>query len=261
MGTLHSTTAELTEASRPRAPVGDDHARLRNEFLALASHELMTPVTSLLLGAELMRRELARQPGVPERVAAVLEVFDRQLGRLTLLFDELLQVTNLEDGPPELTLDDVDLPQLVHRVVRRLSAQLPEAARALTVEAEPGLAGRWDRAQIERVVLHLVKNALTFGEGKPITILVHPTPQGARIVVRDRGRGIAGEDQERIFRRFQRAVPVEHFGGLGLGLYLAHTIVRAHGGSIGVESEPGQGAVFTVDLPLAPGPGDRRSGD
>jgi signal transduction histidine kinase len=250
--------APLTGTHRPLPRSGDAHACLCEEFLSLASHELMTPVTSLALGAEVVKREIARQPGVSGRVAAALDIFDRQIGRLTLLFDELLQATELEAYPPELTLEDVDLIQLVHRVVGRLAAQLPEAARTVRVDAGPALAGRWDRARIERVVLHLVKNALTFGEGKPITIEVRPTPDaraGARLVVRDQGLGIAREDQARIFERFQRAVPASHFGGLGLGLYIARAVVRAHGGSIAVESEPGQGAAFTVDLPLAPGGG------
>lgn len=248
MASLHSTTDELTDSRRRLPRTGD--ADVREEFLSLATHELMTPVTSLALNTELMKREIALQPGVPDKVAAALGVFDRQLGRLTLLFDSLLQATELEAGPPELTLEDVDLTQLVHRVVGHLSVQLPEAERTVSVDAPHALVGRWDRARLERVALHLVKNALTFGEGKPITIELRATPGGARLVVRDQGLGIAREDQARIFERFQRAVPVSNFGGLGLGLYIAREIVRAHGGSIDVESQPGRGAAFTVDLPL-----------
>lgn len=247
-----STRVELPGSRRPVTATGDAEV-LREEFLSLASHELMTPVTSLALMAELMKREIAAQPGVPDRIAVALGVFDRQLGRLTLLFDSLLQATELEAGPPELTLEDVDLTELVRRVVNHLAVQLPEAARTVRVDVPPALAGRWDRARLERVVLHLVKNALTFGEGKPITIALRATPGGARLVVRDQGLGIAREDQARIFERFQRAVPVAHFGGLGLGLYIARAIVRAHGGSIALESQPGRGAAFIVDLPLVPG--------
>lgn len=250
MASLHSTTDELTDSPRRLPRTGD--ADVREEFLSLATHELMTPVTSLALNTELMKREIALQPGVPDKIAAALGVFDRQLGRLALLFDSLLQATELEAGPPELTLEDVDLTQLVHRVVGHLSVQLPEAERTVSVDAPHALVGRWDRARLERVALHLVKNALTFGEGKPITIELRATPGGARLVVRDQGLGIAREDQARIFERFQRAVPVSNFGGLGLGLYIAREIVRAHGGSIDVESQPGRGAAFTVDLPLEP---------
>ena len=253
MASLRSITAGLPDASRGLPRTDDAHDRLRDEFLSLASHELMTPVTSLALGAEVMKREIARQPCVSGRVTAAIGVVDRQIGRLVLLFDELLQATELEAGPPDLTLEDVDLTELVHRVVGHLAEHLPEAARTVSVDGQPALTGRWDRARLERVVLHLVKNAVTFGEGQPITIEVRATPGGARLVVRDQGLGIAREDQARIFERFERAVPVSRFGGLGLGLYIARAVIRAHGGSIDVESEPGRGAAFTVELPLAAG--------
>jgi len=272
MAPLHPTTADLTEASRasrragdaepPRSVrrIGEDHSRLREEFVALASHELMTPVTSLVLGTELMKRELARTPGdAPERVTAVLDVFDRQLTRLAMLCDELVQATHLQVGAPELTLQDVDLAELVGRVVHRLSTHVPATARLISLEAEPGLVGRWDVEQLERVVLHLVKNALTFGEGKPVTVEVRRTPEGAQVAVRDQGMGIAREDHERIFGRFQRAASSDNFGGLGLGLYIARAVVQAHGGAIRVDSELGRGATFTVDLPIASEPAVQRA--
>ena len=97
-----------------------------------------------------------------------------------------------------------------------------------------------------------ILQSATFGEHRPIIVSARAVHgQAARITVRDHGVGIAAEDLERIFECFERTAPVEHFGGLGLGLYLAREIVRAHGGTIQVESEPGQGTTFTVELPVA----------
>ncbi|MFS8069323.1 MAG: sensor histidine kinase, partial [Byssovorax sp.] len=140
---------------------------------------------------------------------------------------------------------------LVREVVASVAVQCPSAACTITVDADEGLLGRWDRGQIERLVFHLLKNAVTFGDHEPIEVEARATVGGARLTVRDHGSGIAPEDQARIFECFERAAPVEHFGGLGLGLYIARAVVSAYHGSIRVESEPGRGATFIVELPLA----------
>jgi signal transduction histidine kinase len=112
--------------------------------------------------------------------------------------------------------------------------------------------GRWDRLRIEQVASNLLGNAIKYGKGRPIDVFVSSSEIGARLVVRDHGGGIAAEDQARIFNRFERVRSTKSSGGLGLGLYIARQIVDAHGGTIQVKSEPGEGATFTVDLPLEP---------
>ena len=112
--------------------------------------------------------------------------------------------------------------------------------------------GRWDRIRIEQVIANLLVNAAKFGEGKPISLEVSAQGDHARLRVVDRGIGIPEEHQSRVFDRFERAVPAHHFGGLGLGLYVVRQIAEAHGGRVQVESTPGSGATFTVDLPREP---------
>jgi signal transduction histidine kinase len=90
---------------------------------------------------------------------------------------------------------------------------------------------------------------MKFGAGHPIEVTIDATPTDVRILVRDHGIGISPEDQARIFGRFERAVPTRHFGGLGLGLYISVQILRAHQGSLKVESTPGRGSCFIVSLP------------
>jgi signal transduction histidine kinase len=102
------------------------------------------------------------------------------------------------------------------------------------------------------VITNLLSNAIKFGRGRPIVVSVEGEADRALLAVRDQGIGIEPEDQKRIFGRFERAVPAQHFGGLGLGLYIAREIVEAHGGTIRVASEPGSGTTFTIDLPREP---------
>ncbi|KYG05295.1 histidine kinase [Sorangium cellulosum] len=239
----------------PAVPIREGIARLPEDFLVLAAHEIRTPVTSLLLQLQLTKRMSEREPeNTPAWAAAMLAVFDRQLGRLARLCDDMFQVRRVEPAQRASARSPVDLVVLVREVVAAAVAHRPAARGAIAVAAEGAVVGRWDRSQIERMAFHLIKNALTFGEGKPIAIEVRATRARARLIVRDHGMGIAREDQERIFARFERAVPAERFGGLGLGLYIAHAAARAHGGAIRVESELGRGAVFIVDLPLVPRP-------
>ena len=103
--------------------------------------------------------------------------------------------------------------------------------------------------RIEQVLTNLLSNAMKFGEGRPIEVSVTATATDVCISVRDYGIGISPEDRARIFGRFERAVSTRHFGGLGLGLYISVQILRAHRGSLRVESEPGRGSCFIIDLP------------
>src|SRR5581483_1315505 len=122
---------------------------------------------------------------------------------------------------------------------------------ALEVECQPGVRGRWDRAGLAEIVSSVLANALKYTRGEPVSVSVAGASERAPIVVRDRGIGISQEDQERIFERFERAASAEHYGGLGLGLWVARQVVEALHGRIRVESRPGEGSTFEVVLPRA----------
>jgi signal transduction histidine kinase len=119
------------------------------------------------------------------------------------------------------------------------------------LKAPDSLVGNWDRNRLDQVVTNLVANAIKYAGGKPIDIEIASRGGSAFVSVRDRGPGISVADQERIFQQFERAVPPA-IAGLGLGLWIASRIVEAHGGSIKVESRPGEGASFIVELALLP---------
>ena len=126
--------------------------------------------------------------------------------------------------------------------------------------APEGLIGFWDRLRLEQVLSNLLTNALKFGAGAPIEVVVSTRGETARMTVTDNGIGIHDEDRRRIFERFERAVSGETYPGMGLGLWITREIVEAHGGKIAVESRPGAGARFEVTLPRQTG-GDFENSD
>ncbi|WP_437775067.1 AAA family ATPase [Sorangium sp. So ce1097] len=255
----------LAEELGFRAALALDNARLyaeaqaaiarRNEFLLVASHELKTPLTSLKMQAYLIERLLPRYQRAevsPERMNAALQVLDRQLARLEHLIDELLDVTRMSAGRLTLARAQVDLAALAREVVERMSQQLTNAGCPTELDLDEPVVGHWDPTRVEQVLINLVSNAMKYGAGGLIQIVVRRQADRAVLVIRDHGIGIAEADQARIFERFERAVSVRNFGGLGLGLYIVRWIVTAHGGTIRVDSKPDAGAAFVVELPSHP---------
>lgn len=120
----------------------------------------------------------------------------------------------------------------------------------LRLEACAAATGLFDRRQLEQLLTNLMLNAIKYGGGKPVTVRVEAPAQEVLISVRDEGIGIPPEDLERVFGRYERASSSRHYGGFGLGLYIAQAAARAHGGCIRVQSEPGRGSCFTLVLPL-----------
>jgi signal transduction histidine kinase len=226
-----------------------DAVRARDEFLSVAAHELRTPMTSLLLRTETLRRTVGR--GEPGREAALRSVTaaERQARRLSSLIDDLLDVSRLAINRMTLRTEEVDLAQIARDVVATMAAELHRAGCVVDVAAPAAVQGRWDRTRLEQVLTNLLSNAMKFGAGRPIEVTVDETDREVRATVRDHGIGISREDQSRIFGQFERAVSTRHYGGLGLGLYISAQILRVQGGSLRVDSEPGKGACFTVVLP------------
>ncbi|HVV48086.1 MAG TPA: PAS domain-containing sensor histidine kinase [Polyangia bacterium] len=223
---------------------------LRDDFLSVASHELRTPLTALKLEVSNLLR-LARHDAGSDRarLIAKAERIDAQAARLRGLIDDLLDVSRLASGQLALRLEPLDRGAGAAEVGARFIDEAARLGSTLTVDVEPGAVGRWDRERLEQVVSNLISNAVKYGGGQPIEVAVRAAAGGGRLTVRDRGLGIAPEDQGRIFGRFERAVPSGNYGGIGLGLWIVKQLVGVFGGAVGVESEPGAGSVFTVELP------------
>lgn len=226
--------------------------RIRDLFLMVAAHELRTPLTSLKLRLSALRRMAHQAPEQGVRTDALLRELPRieaQTERLHTLIEQLLDVSHIGAGRFELMREEVDLCQVVQGVVEDLRERLSRCGSRLELRSECPAAGWWDRLRLEQVVANLLENAIKFGEGKPLEVRVEPGPNTVRLIVRDQGIGFPSEAKARIFEKFERAVSERHYGGLGLGLFIARQIVDAHGGTISVESAPGEGSTFTVVLP------------
>lgn len=227
--------------------------RMRDEFISIASHELKTPLTSLKLQAQLNRRMInADRPEsyAPARIDKLVESTEKQVDRLVRLVEDMLDISRIATGKMAMERTVVDLGELVNEVVERLRAQIEAAGCQIHLEVQAEVQGRWDRFRIEQVISNLLMNAIRYSPGTPLWIKLRSSESLAELTVRDKGPGIAKENQERIFQRFERAVNARNITGLGLGLFICREIVESHGGKISVVSELTQGACFIVELPI-----------
>jgi signal transduction histidine kinase len=226
----------------------------RDEFLSIASHELRTPLTALRLALENMRRVSSREALErlsPEYVERVLATAERQGQRLEKLVAALLDVSRIQMGRLELDVEEVDLGGIVADAAAQLEDEAAQVGSAIQVHGE-AVRGYWDRLRVSQIVTNLLSNAVKYGGGQPVDVEFGLRDGRAILAVRDRGIGIDASDQSQIFERFERAVSSRNYGGLGLGLYIVKRLVEAHGGTIHVESTPGAGSTFTVELPQRP---------
>ena len=227
--------------------------RLKNEFIGVASHELRTPVTSLLLSSSLLQDGAAGELNADQKEIVAGQRED--LERLEKMMRDLLDMTRLEAGVMPPRLERVAPRELVDAAVLAVSAQAEAKGVTLTgIAPDDLLPVRADRSQIGRVLVNLVNNAVRHTpKGGQVSVSAGAAGAGVMFAVRDNGAGIPREYLTRIFERFVQ-VPGATGGGAGMGLSLAQTIVKAHGGTITAESEPGVATTFTFALPTGAEP-------
>jgi two-component system sensor histidine kinase KdpD len=241
----------LAEA-RERARVDAEREQLRSALLSAVSHDLRTPLgviegsSSTLLDPGVTLDEATRRD--------LLQSIHEEAQRLNHRVRNLLDMTRLEAGAVALDLEWQSLEEVVGAALRRLDGRL--AGRPVEVDLPPGLPlVRCDAVLVEQVLVNLVENALKYSPaGTPLGVAAREEDGQVSVAVTDRGSGIPGGEEERIFEKFYRAVRGGGPGGVGLGLAICRAIVGAHGGRIQAENRAGGGAAFRFTLPASAPP-------
>jgi signal transduction histidine kinase len=230
-------------------------ADAKERFLSIAAHELRSPITSLRATTSLLQIDPSAHSD-PARRDLLLERVQRQVDRLASLSEKLLDLTRLNSTELPLEYADGNFATLCRDAVDL--ARMTDRDHRYTFEADHDLEGSFDAARLEQVLTNLLSNARRYSDsGTEITVRAQKDSAHVVIEVSDQGAGIAPEHRDRLFTAFYRGGATgREKGGLGLGLYIAHQIVRRHGGNLGLRSAVGKGSTFVVELPLRP-PGDR----
>ena len=254
------------EVARTNELVVRETNRQMETFLGMASHELKTPLTSIIMGLQLIQRRITRpmrQAPDPAHEGSsfmtsqgALELALQQADRMDHLVNDLLNISRINSGRLGLTLKPVDLCDIVVEAVEEQRQLAPERTIILHLPVGKPVLVSVDAERIRQVVTNYLTNALKYSlEERLVEVGVEMEQPLARLWVRDQGPGIPPDEQERIWERFHRAANIEIQSGsgigLGLGLHISKTIVELHHGQVGVQSDPGSGSTFWFTIPLA----------
>jgi signal transduction histidine kinase len=255
---IHEVPAPI-EPKVSSPSVSDEALRLRDEFLSIAAHELRTPLTALQLQVDGLDQLLGSlespAPDGFDRVQARVEKAARNVARLTDLVNTLLDLSRIMGGRLDLNREQTDMAALVRQVAEDFS-EGERAGSLLAIEAPEPIPVHCDRYRLEQILTNMLSNAIKYGKGRPIEVRVVAQGDSVDVEVRDHGIGVAPEDRQSIFEKFERAPAARNYGGMGLGLYISRCLAEAHGGSIFVATTDGEGATFVLRIPrLAAGVG------
>lgn len=220
-----------------------DMEQKREEYIAIACHELRNPLTSLKLAFELLDRMLPTQ-----QQQTLLQRSKEQVQRLTNMTSELLNVSKISAGVLELNKEPLHINQCIQESITTAQAGL--GMNSFTLTGSPDITVSADKFRIEQVLVNLLSNASKYSpKGSEIVVDVSSTDTNVKVQVIDKGMGIDADQKDRMFKKFSRVNPGTKIEGYGLGLYISDQIIRAHGGEMGVESEKGAGSAFWFTLP------------
>ncbi len=223
----------------------EEAAQARDQFLSIASHEIKVP--AMALSKQIQGLLLTTQS--TGTLKPVLEGFKRQTDRLYRVADEMVDLSRIHSRRLGYRFKDIELRPLVEHVVEQLRDRAAAAGSVIEISGSSDITGNWDGSRLEQVIHNLLTNAIRFSGGKPIVVSVGMDADRAIVAVQDQGPGIERERQNRIFERFS-STEGGLDSGLGLGLYISRQIVEGHGGHLQIESSPGTGSTFVLDLPF-----------
>ncbi len=247
------TDSKKIERNRLLLEASREALKMSDEFISIASHELKTPLTTIKIQTEMAQLKLQKEDSVFQEkgeLRSFVETVSRQADRLTHLVEDMLYSSKLSFGKVILASERFNLSDLTQKTIQSLSTSFRQARCDVSFRSENEIFIEADLNRIEQLLLNLLSNSLKYSQGKPILVSLSTDSSNVTLTVEDQGIGIALEDQERIFKRFERAVSSKRISGMGLGLFICKQIVEAHEGHIEVKSTLGEGARFTVVLPL-----------
>ncbi len=225
----------------------------RDEFLSIAAHELKTPLSILKLQSQMLMPSFMKEKLFSkEKLEQFAELTIKQVQRLTLLVEDMVDVSRIRSGRLTLAKEKCNLRELISELIERYKDKFVEAGCGTpqfnyTTE---NVVGNWDKIRLEQVINNLFNNIILYARGNPVSVNLKMNNSEAQLEVKDYGAGISKENLKKIFNRFERAVDPNEASGLGLGLYISSQIINAHHGKIWANSEVGKGSTFYVNLPI-----------
>lgn len=222
--------------------------QVRDDFLVVASHELKTPLTSLRLQLEFLKRQLSRVKGSEDLFS--LDMSLKQVDRINDITEDFVDAARDKTEAYEFT--EVSLNELLEDWKKIWQEEIDRANCRLELIGREKIVGKWDRGKLLKTLGHLTSNALKYAPDSVIRVELQKQGEQAVLSIKDFGKGIAEEDQQRVFEKYERAVNYTYASGLGMGLYHVRKIVSDHGGEVELKSEINKGTEVKITLPLGP---------
>lgn len=245
---------QLLENEKAARALAEKAIRDRDEFLSIASHELKTPLTTVLLQIQATLRKISTQSLSDFSGAELLhslQIAEKQSQSLSGLIKDLLNVSLASTGRLSLNLERVNLADLAESLYKKYNEEIIESGCHVELVIEnPKVYGNWDPVRLEQAMTNLLLNALKYARGKKVTLTCEKINNSGIFKVTDKGIGIKPENLEVIFEPFNRTSEKHSARGLGIGLFISKRIAMAHNGEIEVKSNYGKGTTFALVLPL-----------
>ena len=220
----------------------------KDDFLSIASHELKTPLTTIVGYMQMMDRLMPENAS--DKFKNVVDKTSRYVHRLNQLLGELLDVSRIQTGNIELHPEPFDFDRMVIETIEGIKAATPR--RNIELIGKSGIIYNGDESHLVQVVSNLLSNALKYSpENTTVTVQINAISDFIKVSITDRGMGISHDEQAKVFDRFYRVGEIQrHYPGMGIGLYICQQIITNHNGTIWVESEKQKGSVFSFTLPV-----------
>jgi len=226
---------------------------MRDEFMSLVAHELRNPLNTLYVESQ-MRQMLLDKGNISvfdaKKLQAMVTRDTRQIESMIRLINDMNDVSRIDNGKLSIVPIETNLSNLIQNIIADIAHQTDASGSSFILDVPADVIGVWDEFRIEQIITNLLTNALRYGDGKPVMVILSTDGITAELNIRDHGQGIEATQQERIFEKFERGNTKKAHEGLGMGLYIARQLAEAHKGSLTVESTVGEGSTFTLKLPL-----------